>query len=186
MTGILIQGAAHIHQVATASSGLVEIKPGLAIWTIVTFLILLVILKKLAWKPLIKLINEREQFIKDQIVEAKDLRQDAEKSLEERNNELEKAREEAVTIISQSKNTAEKIKEDMITKAKEETRELIEKGKQSIARERQIALNEIKTLTVELAINAAGKIVQETLDEKKHKKMVTEYLDSLEKDLSVH
>ena len=86
-----------------SSGGLLDVNPGLMIWTVVTFILLLFILKKVAWKPILNSLNERETFIKDSLDKAEKARIEAEKMFEENKANLEKAEEEAQKVIDQGK-----------------------------------------------------------------------------------
>ena len=98
---------------------LIALTPGLYIWTIITFLLLLYILAKFAWKPLLKMLEDRENLIKSSLDDAEKAKLELERLNEESEKIMAKARVEAQEILAEGKATAEKVKEDTISKAKE-------------------------------------------------------------------
>ena len=79
--------------------GLMDVNPGLMIWTVITFIILLIILKKIAWKPILTALDKRENDIKESLAQAEKAKEDAKKILEENQANLAKAEEESKKII---------------------------------------------------------------------------------------
>ncbi len=153
--------------------------PGLMIWTIITFLALLVILKKFAWKPLLEGLQRREESVRHAIEQAERARQEAEKILEENRRQLERAEQEGHRILAEHRTLGEKLKSEIVEKAHEQSRHMLEQAKMEISREKDSALAQLREEVASLAIGAAGKILDETLDEKKHRKIVDAYLKEL-------
>ena len=109
-----------IAETTSDKNPLVALTPGLYIWTIITFLLLFYILAKFAWKPLLKMLEERENLIKNSLNDAEKAKLELERLNEESEKIMAKARVDAQEILAESKSTAEKVKEDTIAKAKEE------------------------------------------------------------------
>lgn len=172
--------------VAFASSGEVggplDVNPGLIIWTVVTFVILLFLLKKVAWGPILKSLNERETFIKDSLEKAENAQKEAEKLLEENNANLAKAEEEAQKVIAQGREYSEKLKEQMLEESKAEAKKMIEDAKAEIDSKNKEAFNLLKEQVADIAIQASEKILRENLDSEKQKKIVQKYIDDLSKN----
>ncbi len=158
---------------------LLSVEPGLIIWTILIFTILLLILKKFAWKPLLKSLNDREQGIKDSIARAEHLNQEAEKILAENKVMLAKADEESRKVIAEGKEYAEKIRNELISKTKDDTARMISQAKGEIEREKVGALNSLKDEIANLAVQAAGKIIDENLDAAKQKKLIESFINKI-------
>jgi F-type H+-transporting ATPase subunit b len=164
------------------NGGLLDVSPGLIFWTVVTFIILLVILRKLAWKPILKSLSDRETLIKDSLEKAEIAKQEAEKLIEENKANLDKAEEEAQKIIAQSREYAEKLKTQMLEESNAEAKKRLEEAKVEIDRKSQEAFNQMKEQIASIAVEAAEKIIRENLDEKKQKNLVNKYLDDLSKN----
>ena len=97
-----------------------DINPGVIIWTTVTFLILLWVLKKTAWRPILNSLSERENFIKDSLEQAEKARKDAEILYEKNKENLAKAEEEAQKVIEQGREYAENLKKQILEESKTE------------------------------------------------------------------
>ncbi|MBN1299785.1 MAG: F0F1 ATP synthase subunit B [Melioribacteraceae bacterium] len=165
-----------------SSGGLLDVNPGLIVWTGITFLLLLYMLFKMAWKPILNSLNEREQSIKDSLEKADKAREEAQKIFEENKSDLAKAEAEARKIIAQGREYSEKIKEQMLTESKQQAQKMIDEAKAEIDRKNQEALNKLKEQVVSLAVNASEKIIRESLDKEKHGKIVEKYLEDLSKN----
>jgi F-type H+-transporting ATPase subunit b len=161
---------------------LLSVEPGLMIWTVIIFVILLFILKKTAWKPLLSSLNNREQMIRESVEKAENLRKEAEKMLEENKKLLEQADMESRKRIQEGKEYGEKLKNDILSKANEDTRKMVDQAKGEIGREKLSALNELKEEIANLAVQAAGKIIDENLDAGKQKKIVDGFIDKIPKN----
>jgi len=158
---------------------LLSVEPGLLIWTIIIFFILLLILKKYAWGPLLKSLNEREQSIKDSVEKAEYLKQEAEKILAQNKALLAKADEDARKVITEGKELAEKLRNEMVNKTNEDTSRMITQAKNEIEREKMAALNSLKDEIANLAVQAAGKIIDENLDPAKQKKLLDGFINKI-------
>ena len=153
--------------------------PGLFMWTIVTFLIVLFILKWKAWGPLMSALDKREEDIKNALLEADRAKENAEKASQDYEELIKKAHSESQQIISNSKTAGEKVKNEIESSAKEKAEEMIEKAKIQIESESQKAIQEIKSSVVDLSIEAAGKILEKNLDSEDNRKLVDQTLDSM-------
>ena len=153
--------------------------PGLFMWTIVTFLIVLFILKWKAWGPLMSALDKREEDIKNALLEADRAKENAEKASQDYEELIKKAHSESQQIISNSKTAGEKVKNDIESAAKEKAEEMIEKAKEQIEAESHKAIQEIKSSVVDLSIEAATKILEKNLDSEDNRKLVDQTLDSM-------
>jgi F-type H+-transporting ATPase subunit b len=152
---------------------------GLIFWTVVTFVLLLLVLKKIAWKPLLKLLEEREVTIKNFRGQAESAKSDAELHLEKSRTQMAEAKKKIAEMFEAGKQEAEKQKAGLPRKAAEETGELVKKGKLELENEKRKATREIKETTVDLALSAAEKLIQSTLREDGHRKLVLGALENL-------
>ena len=162
-----------------AQGSLLDVNPGLIFWVVVTFLFLLFLLKKVAWKPILKSLDEREEFIKNSLDEAEKAQQDAQKLLEENRANLAKAEEEAQKVIAEGREYSEKIKNQMLEESKIEAAKMIKEATAEIERKNQEAFGKLKDQVAEIAIDAAEKIIRENLDKEKQTELITKYLKDL-------
>ncbi len=160
---------------------LLDVNPGLIFWTVVTFIILLFILKAMAWKPILKSLDERENFIKDSVEKAETAKKEAEKILEENKKNLAKAEEDAQKIIAQGRDYAENLKSQIIEDSKLEAKKLIDDASVEIERKQLEAFNSLKGEIAAIAVEAAEKIIRSNLDKEKQEKIVNDFIDDLSK-----
>jgi F-type H+-transporting ATPase subunit b len=164
------------------AGGPLDVNPGLIIWTVVTFVFLLLVLKKLAWKPILNSLQERENFIKDSLEKAENAQKEAEKLLEENKANLAKAEEDAQKVIAQGREYAEKLKSQMIEESKSEAKKIVDAASAEIERKNQEAFNNLKIQVAEIAIQAAEKIIRKSLDKEEQKELVNKYIEDLSKN----
>ena len=164
------------------NGGLLDVNPGLMIWTVVTFVVLLLILKMVAWIPILTALDKRENNIKEALARAEKAKDDARKILEENQASLAKAEEESKKIIEQSRNYAETLKEQLITESKEQGKRIVDDASSEIQRKQDAAFEELKGQIAEIAVNAAEKIIRESLDAQKSKQVVDRYLNEVNKN----
>ena len=153
--------------------------PGLFMWTIVTFLIVLTVLKWKAWGPLMNTLDKREEDIKNALLAADRAKEDAEKASQDYEALVKKAHTEAQQIISDSKLAGEKVKNNIESIAKENAEEMVKKAKIQIEAESHKALQEIRSSVVDLSIEAASKIIEKNLDSEDNRKLVDQTLDNI-------
>ena len=153
--------------------------PGLFLWTIVTFFIVLAILKWKAWGPLINALDKREEDIREALATAEKARQDAEKASSEYEDMMRKAQAEAQQIVSEGKAAGERVKNDIQSAANDKANEIIEKAKAQIDAERRKAIQEIKSSVVDLSMDAAAKVIERNLDSDDNRKLVDQALEGI-------
>lgn len=153
-----------------------DIQTGPILWTILNFLILLLLLGKVAWKPIMKALEARETTINDALNRAELAKSEAERILAENQNSLRKAEEDSQRVLRESREYAERMQAEAMQKAQDESRRLLEQASKEIERNKQQALNELRTEVATLAVGAAEKILNESLDADRHKRLVDNYL----------
>jgi len=151
---------------------MLDINPGLILWTILTFIILLFILSKVGWKPLVNALQAREQSIRDALQKAEEAKRESERMLAANTAAMAKANEETSRILKEGRELAEQMKSEIVAKAREGAKALMEQAKEDIQREKETALLQLRNEVADLAVNVAEKIIDETLDEAKRKKLV--------------
>ncbi|HUF51174.1 MAG TPA: F0F1 ATP synthase subunit B [Longimicrobiales bacterium] len=154
------------------------INAGVSFWTLIIFLLLLFVLMKYAFPPILGYAAAREQRIQDALDEARKQREEAERLLEQQRAELADARVQAQQFIAEGKQAAERVREDMLARAKAEQEELVARAKQDIVTERERAIESLRREAVDLAMAAAGKLLGQRVDAAEDRRLVTAYLKS--------
>jgi F-type H+-transporting ATPase subunit b len=162
-----------------AAGGLTDINPGLTLWTGITFLVLLFVLGRFAWGPIVKMLNDREGTIRDAIEAAKRERAEAERMLAEQKDSLLKAQREAAEIARRNQQEVEALRQELTARARKEADELIASARQQVAEEVSKARADLKAQVADLAIEAAGRLVKANLDDKAQRQLVEEYIAQL-------
>jgi F-type H+-transporting ATPase subunit b len=157
-----------------------SINTGLVFWTILVFLILLALLWRLAWPAILKSVEERERRIQAQLDEAERARIEAARLLEERERGLAAARAEAQEIVTKARGLAEKERATLLAKARQEYEQLLARARTEIEAEKEKALVALRREAVELSIAAASRLIEARLDTEANRRLVMEYLASLE------
>jgi|TARA_B110001454_G_scaffold87049_1_gene83511 F-type H+-transporting ATPase subunit b len=158
---------------------MLEVHGGLLAWTVLTFVLLLVVLKKVAWGPILDALEARENEIKDALNAAEKAREEAERVSSDYEDAIRKAQAEAQQIISDAKTAGEKVKLDLEAIASVKADEIIEKAKAQIDAERVKVISEIKTVAVEISLSAAAKVIERNLDSDDNRKLVNEALEGI-------
>ena len=167
---------------AEENGSLIDVNPGLIFWTVVTFVVLLVILKKVAWKPILAALDQREAAIKESLEKAEKAREEAQKVLDKNQANIAQAEEESKKIIGQSRAYAEKLKEQMVRDSKELAKKIVDDATAEIERKKEAAFIDLKNQVAEIAINAAEKILKERLDKDSNKKIVDKYISDISRN----
>jgi len=157
-----------------------SINTGLIFWTLVVFGILLALLWKLGWPALLKAVEERERRIQQQLEEAERARAEAARLLEEHKRLIAAARAEAQELIAQARTLAEKERATLLAQAREQYEQLLDRARKEIEGEKEKAILELRREAVDLSIAAASKLIEANLDSDANRRLVTEYLASLE------
>lgn len=145
-------------------------------WTLVIFLLLLAVLAKWAFPPILGYAAAREKRIQDSLDEAKQTREEAAALLAQQRQELTGARQESQQIIAEAKQAAEKVRADLIEQARADQEAMLTRAKQEIERERERAVESVRREAVDLAIAAAGKLMERTLGAEDDRRLVNEFL----------
>ena len=155
---------------------LVQPDPGLFIWTILTFLGLLLFLKLVAWGPLLKALDARQETIRKSLDDAQLASQELERVQQESAQIVRQARVEAEAIISQSRTDAARLREDMRQKAKAESDGIVKNAERHIQLETTRAIQQISHEAIDLSVTIASKIIQRNLTKEDNEKLIDEAL----------
>ena len=150
--------------------------PSLAIY-LVNFLIVLVLLYLFAYKPILKLMDQRADRIRESLEAADLARQEAASSQEVIQEQINEARREGQRIMDQTREAADRFRTEEMDKARQEAEAFVERAKADIARERDTALREVRTSFGDLAITAAERVIRSSLDRTAHESLITQVLE---------
>lgn len=156
--------------------------PGLAIWMTLTFLLLLFILRRFAWGTITTALREREERIDESIKRADRALEEAKQIQADNLKARRDAEHQAQTIMREAREAAERIRSEELDKTRASVQQMQEAAKAEIEREKQAALNELRTEVSDLAIQAAGKILRENMDGDRQRKLVDAFLKDLSRN----
>lgn len=152
---------------------------GLIFWTSITFLVLLLILKKFAWKPILGAVSEREKGIKDALASAVEARKEMENLQADNERILKEARAERETMLKDARELKNKMIDDAKQDAKIEANKLITQAQAAIEAEKKAAIADLKSQVAQISISIAEKVVREELSNtEKQEKLVESMLDN--------
>jgi F-type H+-transporting ATPase subunit b len=169
-----------VQEESHATSGPLVVNGGLVIWTLVVFGLLLFILKKWVWPPMVAAVQAREKALEDQLAEAERNRREAAELLAQHQKLLTEGRAQAHALLAEARTAAEKERALAIEKGRQEQEELLTRAQREIAAERDRAVVELRREAVDLSLAAAGKLIGERLNSENDRRIVQEYLASLD------
>jgi F-type H+-transporting ATPase subunit b len=153
---------------------------GLLVSQIFNFTFLAVVLYFVAYKPVLRMLDARSERIKKGLEDAETASQRAAQMEQEFEHRLAEARREGQEIIAQAARMSEKTRQDILEKARMEANEQIEKAKEEIARERDLAMAELRQQVADLSLTISRKVIGATLDESRHRQLIGEFLEQAE------
>ncbi len=162
--------------IVLAASSLVDVRPGLIFWTLVTFFLVALLLRRVAWGPILKVVDEREKTIAASIESAKRERAEAERLLAEQKEAIQKARAEAAEMMRRNAEDVEKLRNDLVSKARAEAEAQKADALREIEAARARAVNDVKKVAADLAIQITEKLLNKQLDDKTQKDLANQYL----------
>lgn len=144
---------------------------------VINFIILFALLSVVLYKPVLKMLDERQARIKESMEQAEQIKEQAARTEEQIQAALETARKEGQTIVAQAAQIGEKLREEAAETARKEAEALIGKARTEIELERDKAMDDLRADFADIAVLAAEKVIKESLDSKKHRKLIDEVLD---------
>jgi F-type H+-transporting ATPase subunit b len=163
----------------SVAASIVEVRPGLLFWTLVTFIGVLFVLKRFAWKPILDVVDEREKQITNAIESAKRERAEAEKMLSEQKASAAQARKEAAEMMRRNQEDVEKLRADLLAKARAEAESARADASRAIQDEKTKAVAEVKKIAADLAIQIADKLIGERMDDNRQRALASQYIEQL-------
>ena len=158
---------------------LVQPDPGLFIWTIVTFLVLLALLAKFAWRPLLEALDTRQESIRKSLDDAQRARQELEQIHLESKRILGTARTEAEAIVAATRADAERLREELKQKARAEATNLVKSAERQIEMETARALQQIRQEAVDLSVAIASKLIRKNITKEDNERLIDETIGQL-------
>ena len=152
---------------------------GNVVVTLIIFGLVIAVLGKLAWRPLLTVLNERERSIRESLETARRERQAAEEVMARYSAQLEKAREEASAIVDEGRRDGEAVRRRIHEEARGQANEIIERARREIRLATDAALKELYDHTADLAVKLAGGIIRKELSVEDHRRLVAESLDRM-------
>jgi F-type H+-transporting ATPase subunit b len=165
---------------AQEGGGLLTVDGGLMFWTLLVFAALFFVLKRYAWPVLLGAVEERERKITEQLAEAERHRTDAAALLEEQRKLLADARTEGQELIVKARSAGEKEREHILERARGEQEALLERARREIVAERERAVLALRREAVDLSLAAAGRLLEESVDNATNRRLVEGYLAAVE------
>ena len=163
-----------------ATNPLIQVTPGLMIWTIVCFLFTLWVLKRFAFGPIQKMIDERREQIRQSLEAADAARDESRKLLEEHRQLIAQARGEGEAILAEARRTRESMEHRMREETEAERQRRLEETRKEIAAETARALEQIRAEVADLTLEAASRVVGRALDAERDRELIAEAVGGLD------
>jgi F-type H+-transporting ATPase subunit b len=161
------------------AAGLLTIN-GTLVAQLLIFLVMLGVLYRFAWGPLLRILNERRTRIQQGVEATERAKQELEAAERERQAKLEEARREAQAMLDRIAKQGEDLRKELEAKAREQAESLIAKARAEIQQEREKAVQDLQSQAADLAVMAAGRIIGESLDAKKHRELIDRAIEEAE------
>jgi F-type H+-transporting ATPase subunit b len=159
-------------------AGVIDIN-GTVIVELITFLIMLAILARFVYPEIVRLAEARQRAVAQQLEEAEKARAEAEAKLQEAQGRLDDARKTAQQVVDAANKSAELARQDLKQKADEEARRTVENARKQIEAERDQAIRSVRTEVADLVLVATEKVIGETLDDKKHQRLIEQAIEEV-------
>jgi F-type H+-transporting ATPase subunit b len=159
---------------------LVQTDPGLFIWTIITFLVLLALLAKFAWTPLLVALETRQNAIRKSLDDAQQAKEELERLHLESAQIIQRARVDAEAIISQSRSDGDRLREELRQKARAEAEHIVKNAERQIQLETSRALEQIRHEAIDLSVMIASKIIKRNISKEDNEKLIDQALEQVD------
>ncbi len=157
-------------------SPLLRFDPGVGIWALIVFVLLLLVLKKYAWTPIIDALDARELAVRESLEQAERVKSENARLAEEQAKVLAEARAEAGRIVQAAREAGESLRKGVETAAQEEKRRILAQAQQEIEAQTRSAVAELRKTTAELSVGIAEKLVRQNLDDAKTRALVDQLI----------
>jgi len=160
---------------------LVRVDPGLFIWTIATFLVLLFLLKRFAWGPLLAALERRQQTIAAAVDDARKAREELERVQRDSTQVLNEARREAEAIVVRARADAERFREELRTRAAAEAANITKNAERQIQQETARAIGQLRQEAIDLSVAIASKLLRRTVTREDNERLIQDVIQTLER-----
>jgi len=150
------------------------------LWEVVNFLVLMYLLKRFLYKPVMNMLDSRRQKIKGDLEQARRQKEEAHQLKEKHQSELKEARQKAQQIIDEAEGRGKERAQEIITEAREEAERIKERNLAEIEQARQEAADELRQEVASISMMVASKFLREKLNEKEHQELIQKYIEDLE------
>ncbi|NNE70288.1 MAG: F0F1 ATP synthase subunit B [Rhodothermales bacterium] len=161
------------------AAGLLDPNFGLAIWILITFSLLLLLLWRFAWGPITSALDEREGTIQSSLEQAEKALAEAKMIQADNDKARREADVEAQRILREARDTAEALRSEEVEKTKTQLRQMQESAQAEIARERDSALDTLRSEVADLALQAAERVLGDSMNDDRQRKLVKDFLNDL-------
>jgi F-type H+-transporting ATPase subunit b len=176
VAGFALANSAH-----AAGDDMLAIKPGVQIWTLLTFLVMLGLLAKFAFKPIAAALDKRADAIKSSLAEAEKARAEVRKVADEAKKDRDAARLEANRLLDEARQAGENVRKEIVAKANTEAAELVKRAQEGIEQQKQKAIGELRQTVADLSVQISEQVIQRKLDDAMHKQLADQFITNLVK-----
>jgi len=180
LTGVLAGAAAACGAEHGEQPNIFNADIGNFVFTLIIFSVVVAVLGRFAWKPLLNVLNERERLVRDSLERARQERVEAEKRLAEYQAQLERARQEASAIVAEGRRDAEVVRRKLQEQARKEAEEMLARARREIQLAADSARKVLHDEVAELAVELAGRVLRRQLSAADHRALVAESLKEMQ------
>ena len=166
---------------AENGNALLQFEPGLMIWTVVTFAVTFIALLLIAWKPLLRALDERERRIRESLEKAELAKAEAERAIAENQANMEASLRRSQELVAEARQEADRVRTQARDEAREESKRIIEEGRRQLEAERRATVADLRQEAAGLAISAAEQLLKRNLGEEENRQLVEEFIKQLPK-----
>lgn len=166
---------------AESGNALLQFEPGLMIWTVVTFAVTFIALLLIAWKPLLKALDERERRIRESLEKAELAKAEAERAIAENQANMEASLRRSQELVAEARQEADRVRTQAREEAREESKRIMEEGRRQLEAERRATVAELRQEAAGLAISAAEQLLKRNLGDEENRQLVEDFIKQLPK-----
>ncbi len=176
---MLLAGATPALAAQGEGSPLLRFDPGVGVWALVVFILLMLLLRKFAWNPIIDALDAREKTVRESLEQASRIQSESARLAEEQARILAESRAQAASVLQTARESGEALKKKVEETAHQEKQRILEAARREIEAEKTAAVAELRKVTAELSVSIAEKLIRTNLDEAKTRKLVDELINEV-------
>ena len=166
---------------AENGNALLQFEPGLMIWTVITFVVVLVALGLIAWKPILAALDERERRIRESLEKAEQAKAEAERAIAENKANMEASLRRSQELVAEARQEADRVRTQAREEARAEAKRIMDEGRRQLEAERRAAVADLRREAAGLAISAAEQLLKKNLGQPENRKLVEDFINQLPK-----